>query len=55
MALALIAYFLLCARVAYGGRNRRSGFLGFFVACLLATPLLVLLVLILTSPAKSDA
>ena len=52
---ALIIYITLCGLVAYGGRHRRIGFLGFFIACLLLTPLLILAILVLTAPpGKAD-
>ena len=36
-----------------GLTHRRIGFLGFFVACLFLTPLVVLAILVLTAPAKA--
>ncbi len=39
--------------VGYLGRDRRIGFLGFFLSSLLLTPLLTLLILILTAPRKT--
>ena len=42
-------YLLFCVAVAFLGRNRRIGALGFFIASVLLTPLLSLLILILTT------
>jgi hypothetical protein len=47
-----ILYVLLCLVVAFLGRARRIGALGFFLASLLFTPLLALLLLVLTADTR---
>lgn len=42
-------YLIFCLAVAFLGRARRIGALGFFLVSLLLTPILALLILILTS------
>ena len=44
----LILYFVLCLVVAYMGRQRRIGFIGFLICSILFTPVLCLLVLLVT-------
>ena len=45
-----VLYVALSVIVGLGGLNRRMGFLGFFILSLLLTPLLILLILIVTRP-----
>ena len=54
MTVALIIYIVFCGIAGYAGRRRRIGFLGFFIASLLLTPLVVLAILVLTGPAKAN-
>jgi hypothetical protein len=49
---AVIFYLVACIAVGYVGRNRRIGSLGFFLGSLLLTPLLVLLILVVTAPRR---
>jgi hypothetical protein len=44
------AYSVAAVLVGVAGRDRRVGFLGFFIFALLLTPAVVLLVLIVTRP-----
>jgi hypothetical protein len=43
------------ALVAYMGRDRRIGALGFFILSMLFSPLFCLIILLLTSPGKTPA
>ena len=44
-----VLYLILCLVVAFLGRARRIGALGFFLASVLLTPLIALLILVLTA------
>ena len=45
-----VAYYLIfCLAVAFLGRHRKIGALGFFIVSLLLTPILALLILVLTN------
>ena len=55
MAPGVVLYFVACIAAGWFGRNRRIGFLGFFLASILFTPLLTLLVLLLSSPKPDPA
>lgn len=46
-----LLWLLLSALVGYMGRNRAAGFMGTFIAALLFTPLIVVIVLIVSRPA----
>jgi|tagenome__1003787_1003787.scaffolds.fasta_scaffold18719380_2 hypothetical protein len=46
----VIVYLVFCFLVGLCGRRRRIGFYGTFLLSFLATPLLVLIVLMLTAP-----
>jgi hypothetical protein len=48
--IAVILYILFCLLAGLCGSARRLGFFGTFLASLVLTPVLVLLVLILTAP-----
>ena len=50
MTNAVIAYLIACVAIGAVGRNRRIGWLGFFLASVLLTPLVTLVILILTAP-----
>ena len=45
-------YLIICAGVALLGRKRRIGFIGFFIFSVLFTPVIVLLILLLTAPKR---
>ncbi len=45
-------YFLLSLAVGWLGRNRQFGFWGFFLAAMIFTPPVVLLIWALTSPSE---
>lgn len=48
MILWYVAYFIACLIVGIYGSDRRFGFLGSFIGSILATPLIVFFVLLLT-------
>lgn len=48
----LVLYIAACALVGYAGRSRRIGFLGFFLVSILLTPIIALLILLLSAPSK---
>jgi hypothetical protein len=52
-SIALILYIVFSALVGLCGSQRRMGFIGTFVVSLLFTPLVVLIVLLLTGPSQS--
>lgn len=49
--LYLAIWFLLSVAVGYSGRHRAFGFWGFFLASMIFSPVLVILVLLLTENA----
>jgi hypothetical protein len=50
-----IAYYLIfCFAVAFLGRHRRIGWLGFFLVSLLLTPIITLLILVLTADRRTE-
>ncbi len=49
-ALAVIIYLVFCLLAGLCGIHRRMGFFGTFLISLVVTPVVVLLVLILTAP-----
>ena len=51
-ALALVAYILFCILVGICGSQRRMGFTGTFILSFFLTPLVVLIVLLLTGPSQ---
>jgi hypothetical protein len=51
----LVLYFLACALVAFAGRGRRIGFLGFFILSILLSPIISLLVVVLSAPASQKS
>ena len=51
-SIALILYVVFSILVGLCGSQRRMGFIGTFIVSLLFTPLLVLIVLLLTGPAQ---
>ena len=52
MVNGVIFYIVACLAVGYIGRNRRIGLLGFFLGSVVLTPLITLLILVLTAPKK---
>ena len=51
-AAAVIIYVIFCLLTGLCGVQRRMGFLGTFIFALLVTPVVVLLVLLLTAPSR---
>ncbi len=51
-SIALILYVVFSILVGLCGSQRRMGFIGTFIVSLLLTPILVLIVLLLTGPAQ---
>ena len=51
---ALILYVVFCILVGLCGSQRRMGFIGTFIISLFLTPLVVLIVLLLTGPSQRD-
>jgi hypothetical protein len=51
-SVALILYVIFSVLVGLCGSQRRMGFIGTFIVSLIFTPLLVLIVLLLTGPAQ---
>jgi hypothetical protein len=49
-SVAIIIYVVFCILVGLCGSQRRMGFLGTFIVSLLFTPVIVLIVLLLTGP-----
>jgi hypothetical protein len=52
MALAILAYILVCLLTGFSGTHRRMGFWGTFLLALVTTPLVVLPVLFITGPSR---
>jgi hypothetical protein len=52
--IALILYVVFCILVGLCGSQRRMGFIGTFIISLLLTPVVVLIVLLLTGPSQRD-
>jgi hypothetical protein len=48
MAIAVVLYLIFCLLAGLAGSQRRMGFIGTFLLSLVITPLLVLVLLILT-------
>jgi hypothetical protein len=47
-------YFIFCLAVAFLGRHRKIGWLGFFIVSLLLTPVITLLILVLTADKRTE-
>lgn len=47
-AIAIVAYILFCVLVGFCGSQRRMGFTGTFILSFFATPLVILIILLLT-------
>jgi hypothetical protein len=52
LTIGVIAYIIFCVLVGLCGSQRRMGFTGTFILSLLITPLIVLIVLLLTGPSQ---
>ncbi len=52
MALAILAYILVCLLAGFCGTHRRMGYWGTFLLSLVATPLVVLPLLFITGPSR---
>jgi hypothetical protein len=52
LSIAVILYIVFCLLVALCGIQRRMGFLGTFLVSLIFTPVLVLIILLLTGPSQ---
>lgn len=48
----LLLYVVACVFVGYAGRSRRIGFIGFLLVSILLTPVIALLILMLSAPSK---
>jgi hypothetical protein len=53
-SLAIVLYLIFCILAGLCGMHRRMGFFGTFLLSLVVTPVVVLLVLILTAPSRRD-
>jgi hypothetical protein len=47
-----IVYLILCVRTAFRGIHRRIGFFGTLALAIIATPMVILPVLLLTGPSR---
>ena len=54
MAIAVVLYVIFCLLAGLAGSQRRMGFFGTFLRSLVITPVLVLLLLILTRPSRAE-
>jgi hypothetical protein len=52
ITIAIILYVVFCLLAGLCGSHRRMGFLGTFLLSLLVTPVVVLILLILTAPSN---
>jgi hypothetical protein len=53
-SIAIVIYLVFCILAGLCGSHRRMGFFGTFLISLVVTPVVVLLVLILTAPSRRD-
>jgi hypothetical protein len=51
-AIAIIVYVLFCILVGICGSQRRMGFIGTFILSFFLTPLVILIILLLTGPSQ---
>lgn len=51
-AIAIIVYVLFCILVGICGSQRRMGFTGTFILSFFLTPLIILIILLLTGPSQ---
>jgi peptidoglycan/LPS O-acetylase OafA/YrhL len=54
LSIAVILYLVFCLLAGLCGSHRRMGFFGTFLLSLFLTPVLVLLLLILTGPSRAE-
>ena len=54
LSIAVILYLVFCLLAGLCGSHRRMGFFGTFLLSLFLTPVLVLLLLILTGPSRTE-
>lgn len=54
MAIAVVLYLIFCLLAGLAGSQRRMGFIGTFLLSLVITPLLVLVLLILTRLSRGE-
>jgi hypothetical protein len=54
VAIILVLYVVFCLLAGLAGSHRRMGFFGTFLLSLVFTPVLVLLLLILTGPSRAE-
>jgi hypothetical protein len=54
MAIAVVLYLIFCLLAGLAGSQRRMGFFGTFFLSVVITPLLALLLLILTRPSHGE-
>lgn len=52
IVLGTLVYIVFCILVGIAGSQRRMGFTGTFILSLLVTPVVVLIVLLLTAPSQ---
>jgi hypothetical protein len=52
ITIGIIIYLVFCLLTALCGSQRRLGFLGTFIISILITPVLMLIVLLLTGPSR---
>jgi hypothetical protein len=55
LPIGLLLYVVFCVLVGLCGSQRRMGFIGTFIISLFLTPLVVLIVLLLTGPSRIDS
>jgi hypothetical protein len=55
LPIVLLLYVVFCILVGVCGSQRRMGFIGTFIVSLFLTPVLVLIVLLLTGPSRIDS
>ena len=51
-AIAIVVYILFCVFVGFCGSQRRMGFTGTFILSFFVTPLVILIILLLTGPSQ---
>ena len=52
--MGFVFYLIFCLAIAFLGRHRRIGALGFFLASLLLTPVITLLILVFSSDTRTE-
>lgn len=51
-AITIVVYILFCVLVGFCGSQRRMGFTGTFILSFFVTPLVILIILLLTGPSQ---